>query len=967
MRSVLPQLLLRLALASTVTIIVSGSRPVRADSGADEADVRFQRGTALYKAGRFDEALVEFFASNRLAANRNVVFNIARSYEALRKYEQAYRYYAEYIASESDPGERTAAQRRLKELAPQVALLRIESTPPGATVYLDRKDLGGRGQTPLLIAHPPGQVQILVELPGHKLASKKVSIERGRETKAALSLELIVGTLTIDATPAARVYVDRAEGDTPSARKATTTPASLHLPPGRHSIELEADGYRAQRRDVVIRADGETTLRAVLEERPPASGTVVLASTIKGALVVVDGIERGFTPAVLDLPVGDHEVEVKNEGYGVWRRTVTVDNDGRSFYQVELSDLEREVTAATRTQQSVSTAPASITLIHRPELWAFGYQKLTEALRGVRGYYDSDDRNYESLGVRGFSRPGDYTNRILLSRDGHTMNDNWIGSAPVGRDFAVDLQDVSRIEVVRGPGSTFYGQGAFFGVVNVVSLAPGEGPPVRAGGAADSEGGGSVFAHGATSSGPVAISMHASAQDTTGRSFEFEEFSDTPSGGVIEGSDGESAQRGAIRLRAGEFSLDAGYNRRLKDVPTASYETVFDPENNPSTEGVLLTTNDRRGFAEARWDRRRQSYNLGARVAYDHQKYDGVYPYDDGMEAFVVGDAGSGNWVTGEGRAQVNLLRQWITIGGEVASHQVNQSVDDESDGMNEFDDRQEFVNAAVYAVDEVRFSKRASLTAGVRFDRFGEQEDTALSPRVGAVARPYGTAVTKLVFGRAYRSPSVYELYYNDGGLTQIAPESLDPETVWSGELEHTHPIGGSSYLLGSVFANQIEGLISLVSNEDDVLVQVNSQDDVRTVGGELEARVAAETGAWVGAAVSYTRFDTDDAAATINSAELVSSLRGFWPVTGDQLALASEWLYTSPRERRDGLQTGHAVIGSLFLSGRLGARGLRYRAGVTNLLDWDWSVAVGEEFVQQSIRQNPRTFMAELVYQHE
>src|SRR5262245_42648936 len=122
MRSFLPPLLLRLALAATATVTAT-ARPARADSGADEADIRFQRGTALYKAGRFDEALVEFLASNRLAPNRNVVFNIARSYEALRKYEQAYRYYAEYIASESDRGERTAAERRLKELAPQVALL----------------------------------------------------------------------------------------------------------------------------------------------------------------------------------------------------------------------------------------------------------------------------------------------------------------------------------------------------------------------------------------------------------------------------------------------------------------------------------------------------------------------------------------------------------------------------------------------------------------------------------------------------------------------------------------------------------------------------------------------------------------------------------------------------------------------------------------------------------------------------
>jgi len=42
-----------------------------------------------------------------------------------------------------------------------------------------------------------------------------------------------------------------------------------------------------------------------------------------------------------------------------------------------------------------------------------------------------------------------------------------------------------------------------------------------------------------------------------------------------------------------------------------------------------------------------------------------------------------------------------------------------------------------------------------------------------------------------------------------------------------------------------------------------------------------------------------------------------------------------------------------------------LWYRAGVTNLLDWDWSVPVGEEYAQQSIQQPDRAAQAPLVYQ--
>ncbi len=959
--------MLRHALVPLAAVLtIASTAPALADSGADEADLRFARGTSLYKAGRFEEALGEFFVSNRLAPNRNVVFNIARSYEALKRHEEAYRYYAEYRAAETDPEEQQIADRKLAQLAPLVALVRIESDPPGATVYIDRKDLGGRGATPLLIAQSPGEHQIILELDGYRPHTAKASLERGREIAVSQRLDLIVGTLRIESDPPARIYVDRAAGDSRTA-DAPLAPAALELTPGRHSVELEADGYRARRADVVVHPDAETKLSVALEEQPPPSGTVVLASSIKGALVMVDGKEGGFTPAVLSLIAGSHDIEVREPGYQPWKRTVVVEQDARAFYQVELSELEREVTGATRTQQSVSSAPASITLITRQEMWAFGYQKLTEALRGVRGYYDSDDRNYESLGVRGFSRPGDYTNRVLVIRDGHALNDDWIGSAPVGRDFAADLDDVSRIEVVRGPGSTFYGQGAFFGVVNVVSLAPGDGPAVRGGGGLDSEGGGNAFAHGTQSVGPASVSVHASVFDSDGRTFQFDEFDSTPSGGLVRNTDAETAQRGALRVTAGELALDAGYNRRVKQIPTASFETVFDPGESMTTGRRLEETVDQRGFVEARWEHQRDRYRLGARLAYDHQQYDGVYPYDDGTDAFVLTDAGGGDWGTAEVRGAVNVLGQWLTVGGELARHRVTQSVDEDDDGANEFFDKREYNNAAVYAADEIALGKRLAVTAGIRADRFGEQADAAVSPRVGAVLRPYGAAFTKLVVGRAYRSPSVYELYYNDNGLTQIPALDLDPETVWSGEIEHTHPIGSRSFLLASAFASRIEGLIIGTTNPDDLLVFANSTEEVRTFGGEVEARLTAEGGAWVGGAFSYTHLDSDDRAVFVNSAETVAAARGMWPLTGERLALAAEVIYNSPRRLRESGQTGHSVLGNLFLSGALGGNDLKFRAGVTNILDWDRRVAVGEELLQEQILQAPRTFVAELVYQHE
>src|SRR5688572_17227335 len=150
--------------------------PAGADSSADEADARFRRGAELYRQRRYDEALLEFFTSNRLAPNRNVVFNIARSLEALGRYDEAYRYYSDFLAAGPPPEDRQAAEARLAELAPRVALVEVRSVPPGATVYVDRKDLGGRGETPLVIALPPGPHQLLLERAGHEAAQRPVTV-----------------------------------------------------------------------------------------------------------------------------------------------------------------------------------------------------------------------------------------------------------------------------------------------------------------------------------------------------------------------------------------------------------------------------------------------------------------------------------------------------------------------------------------------------------------------------------------------------------------------------------------------------------------------------------------------------------------------------------------------------------------------------------------------------------------------
>ena len=113
-----------------------------------------------------------------------------------------------------------------------------------------------------------------------------------------------------------------------------------------------------------------------------------------------------------------------------------------------------------------------MTIVTAEDIRTFGWPTLAEALTGVRGFYVTNDRNYTYVGVRGFGRPSDYNNRILVLVNGHRFNDNVYDQALVGIEFPIDLALVERIEVIRGPGSALYGTSAFFAVINVV-LRPG--------------------------------------------------------------------------------------------------------------------------------------------------------------------------------------------------------------------------------------------------------------------------------------------------------------------------------------------------------------------------------------------------------------------------------------------------------------------------------------------------------------
>src|SRR5690242_17273869 len=133
-----------------------------------------------------------------------------------------------------------------------------------------------------------------------------------------------------------------------------------------------------------------------------------------------------------------------------------IDMPLESLMQIEVP----QVYGASKLDQKVTQAPASVTIITSDEIKKYGYQTLGDLLESAQGFYVSNDRNYQYLGTRGVSL-GDFNSRVLIMVDGHRVNNNLTDGAFIGNAFILDLALADRVEIIRGPNAVLYGNNAF--------------------------------------------------------------------------------------------------------------------------------------------------------------------------------------------------------------------------------------------------------------------------------------------------------------------------------------------------------------------------------------------------------------------------------------------------------------------------------------------------------------------------
>jgi len=455
----------------------------------------------------------------------------------------------------------------------------------------------------------------------------------------------------------------------------------------------------------------------------------------------------------------------------------------------------------------------------------------------------------------------------------------------------------------------------------------------------------------------------------TGRNFYFPELGENS-----RGADGFDAGTLEGRYYKRWFSAAWYLQSHHKRLPTGEYGTLLaDPRTEQTDSRASLELK-----AEPQWNAELKTMT---RLHANHYRFDGGYaraPADGGLER----DTFRGSWIGAEQRVELQPSPAFkLTVGGEGQLHlEVRERARDESGSF--LDDKRPYQVGAAYALLDVKPNERLHISAGARLDAYSTF-GRSLNPRVAVVAKPYDRGNTKLMVGKAFRAPSVYELYYNDGGFTQVASPQLGPESIYSVELEHTHRFSPTVAGTAAAFCNYTRDLVSTVGrgDESDPIHYVNARAPIATVGGELGLRRDWRQGYMLAVNYSFQRSrflngnsmsslfgfeQSSDFRRVANSPEHLGSVKGALPILGRAVTLASRLSVESGRydgnERiRDAAQgkTDAFAIWDIVVTGRETRYEFSWAAGVYNAFDWRYALPVSVEFPQRTITQDGRTFL--------
>ena len=532
-----------------------------------------------------------------------------------------------------------------------------------------------------------------------------------------------------------------------------------------------------------------------------------------------------------------------------------------------VQQLEEVVVTATRTAEPADQIGSAVTVIMAEQMEQQKAHTVLDVLRSLSGVHvvrTGTLGKTTSLFLRGSN-----ADHALIMLDGVQMNNSTLGAFE-WTNLTVD--NLSRIEIVRGPQSTLYGSDALGGVINIIIRKGSGKPKIQLHARASSQ---KVLTERATVGGgsnKVTYSVAASRTDSSGLlSVDTPIYRDPPEGEedvmvdrYVEGDYGNddydnTTVSGRISYQFSEkVSLDS-VGRFYRGAGGIPGRLVLSPDGVVATDfdrNAHQTQNDGMGLVSLNaklLENLQSRLNLSVGVlstAFEDLKD----PNEE--KTFEVHSKINGNILTADWQNTLRVpvgdqIQNKIVFGAEIENQNAKNT--DELKGTENFDES--VTNFAIYAQERLSWANQFFLTVGTRLDHhsnFG----TVLNPRItGAYLMPQTGTKFRASFGTGFRAPTFNDLFFPNYGDPELEPEESTSFDLGIDQVLLDGKVGvGATY-----FQNEFDNLIAAeLVDPENFVSKASNIESAETRGVEVNATLQPlDSLAVMG---SYTYVDAKD-----------------------------------------------------------------------------------------------------------
>jgi len=319
-----------------------------------EARRRFTRANQFYRQGNYREALLVYQAALDLFEEPVILYNMAQTYEKLRNPGMAAHFFERYLKLRPKAPDLAKVTRRVEELKKQARVsVAVTSYPPGAAIYLGDRASGVRGRTPYNLKVPLGPQKIILELAGFLPEERNITVQLGQQNNVDLQLRRRTSIRVSADVPGARA---RIEG--PGEGELLRLPHLFAVPPGKHQVRVERDGYHTSTQEVEVEEGQQVALQVNLRALPKYGQLQV--EGVKGAAVILEGRTVDHLPMKPHrVAEGTYGLKVTREGHRDWEARVSVSHKRLTVVRVNLTKY-RSTAATTAVYGGAGLAAASL-------------------------------------------------------------------------------------------------------------------------------------------------------------------------------------------------------------------------------------------------------------------------------------------------------------------------------------------------------------------------------------------------------------------------------------------------------------------------------------------------------------------------------------------------------------------------------------------------------------------------------